>query len=346
MAPRRCNIRARAQLCYAQRVKRIWYSPWWIALLTLGGLAALTTGLTIARPIVGRLTTRLYPGVTLVLAIDSAHPYRAGLAAKEAHDRTVERLQERLDPLTEDAVVRVDGDRVEVTLPADVQPERVARQLTRSGRLEFTLVDDGSDFMRQLARFAAEQGIEVGHDRWADKDSGQPHGDLYLRGPDRDALAAIVHRSPVAVPSDHAVIFERRDPADDGSGGAPARFWRSYYVFARPELDGDDITDAEALWDSQVDRPEVSLTFDDAGAKAFENVTTRAIGRKLAIVLEGTVNAAPVIEGKVSGGRALITIGGDNPRALTQETKDLVSVLRFGTMPAPVRLVEMRAPRR
>jgi len=328
-------------------VKRLWYSPWWIALLTLGGLAVLTTGVAVVRPMVARLTTQLLPGVTLVLAIDSAHPYRAGMPRDEARKRTLEQLQARLDALTERALLRVDGDHVEVVLARDARPDRAERRLTRSGRLEFEVVDDGSDFMRQLARFAAGQGIEVGHDGWTEKASGASHQDLYLRGADREALAAIVHRSPVPVPSDHAVVFERRDGTDD-AGGEPTHDWRSYYVLARADLDGNNITEAEVAWDQDSGRPEVSLTFDDAGAKALEEVTARAIGRKLAILLEGTVNSAPVIEGKISGGRARITMAGGSkdPIALTQEAKDLVAILRVGAYAAPVTLVETRAPKR
>jgi len=65
----------------------------------------------------------------LVLAIDSAHPYHPGVPAGETRSRTLAHLRERLEPLTERALFRSDGDRVEVTLPRDVLPEHAAHQL-------------------------------------------------------------------------------------------------------------------------------------------------------------------------------------------------------------------------
>ena len=89
----------------------------------------------------------------------------------------------------------------------------------------------------------------------------------------------------------------------------------------------------------------MSLTFDSDGAKRFEALTASAVGRKLAILLEGRVQSAPVIEGKIGGGHARITMGGyTDPFELQQEAKDLVAVLRAGGTAAPVTLVETRPP--
>jgi preprotein translocase subunit SecD len=47
-----------------------------------------------------------------------------------------------------------------------------------------------------------------------------------------------------------------------------------------------------------------------------------------------------VIESKIAGGHARITLGGvADPQQLQQEAKDLVAVLRTGALPAPIRLV-------
>ncbi|MGZ3427036.1 MAG: SecDF P1 head subdomain-containing protein, partial [Polyangia bacterium] len=75
-------------------------------------------------------------------------------------------------------------------------------------------------------------------------------------------------------------------------------------------------------WDQQTGRPEVSLTFDHEGAVLFEKATSASIGRKMAIILDEKVNSAPVIEGRIGGGHARITMGGfSDPFQLQNEAK-------------------------
>ena len=311
-----------------------------LLVLAIGGLASW-------RRIAGSLT-RLSPGATLILAIDADHPYADGLAPAAARSRTLEALRARLDKSAPHALVVADGsDRVTVQLARGDDPAQVARMLTRSGRLEFKIVDDGSEYMRQLAAFVtahrAELGdVEIGHDGWTEKSSGAPHSDVYLTARERDTLAALLRRADASVPrpTDHVIAFERKTDALDGSPR-----WRSYYLFARADVDGDRIQDLEVAWDRLSGRPDVSITFDADGAKAFEATTARAVGRKLAIILEGTINSAPVVESKIGGGHARITMGGDtDPEALAAESKELVAALRGGSLAAPVTLVETRAP--
>ncbi|HPW77229.1 MAG: bifunctional preprotein translocase subunit SecD/SecF [Candidatus Omnitrophica bacterium ADurb.Bin292] len=81
----------------------------------------------------------------------------------------------------------------------------------------------------------------------------------------------------------------------------------------------------------------VQLSFDDEGAKIFDRATFQNIGKRLAIVLDGTVHSAPVIRDRIPNGRAQIT---GNFKAA--EASDLALVLRAGALPAPVSVVEER----
>src|SRR5262249_20591686 len=57
----------------------------------------------------------------------------------------------------------------------------------------------------------------------------------------------------------------------------------------------------------------------------------------MAIILDDKVRSAPVLESKIGGGRARITLGGaSSPEAQLEEAKDLVSVLKTGALPAPL----------
>jgi preprotein translocase subunit SecD len=298
--------------------------------------AALAIGVVAWRGI-ARRWVHLRPGPTLILAIDSAHPFDDGVAPDEARRRTLEALHSRLEKLAPTALATFEGDRVQVVLPRNTRPELLVRQLTRTGRLEFKIVDDGSAYMTHVAeQLAARRAddVEVAHDEWTDKSGAAGHDDIYVHAHDREAMTRVYATlsEGLPLPADHALAFEHRD--DD---------WRSYYLFKRAELTGDNIEDAEVDFDQQSGRPEVSLSFDAAGARRFETLTAGAVGRKLAILLEGRVNSAPVIEGKIAGGHARITMGGySDPFQLQSEAKDLVAVLRTGGLAAPVTLVEAR----
>ncbi len=102
-------------------------------------------------------------------------------------------------------------------------------------------------------------------------------------------------------------------------------------------LTGEYITDANTAFDSY-GRAYVSLSFNNRGARIFERVTGENVKKRLAIVLDGKVYSAPVIQEKISGGRASIT-----GHFTTEEAHDLAIVLRAGSLPAPVHIMEERS---
>lgn len=119
-------------------------------------------------------------------------------------------------------------------------------------------------------------------------------------------------------------------------------FYGIFLVEKQPELTGETITDAFPQPSSGYEagsfgKFEVSLTFNDEGAKIFSRVTGANLNKRLAIVLDRKVHSAPVIQAKIRDGRARIT-GLDN----MEEAKDLAVVLKAGALPAPVKLMEER----
>jgi preprotein translocase subunit SecD len=101
-------------------------------------------------------------------------------------------------------------------------------------------------------------------------------------------------------------------------------------------LTGDYISDAQTHFDSY-NQAYVALTFNPRGAMIFERVTGENIKKRMAIVLDGKVYSAPVIQDKIAGGRASIT-----GRFTVEEARDLAIVLRAGALPAPVTVMEQR----
>ncbi|MBN2140683.1 MAG: protein translocase subunit SecD [Desulfovibrionaceae bacterium] len=101
-------------------------------------------------------------------------------------------------------------------------------------------------------------------------------------------------------------------------------------------LTGEYITDAQTRFDS-FGRAYVTLSFNGRGGRIFERLTTENVKKRLAIVLDGKVYSAPVIQERISGGTASIT-----GRFSTEEAHDLAIVLRAGSLPAPVKVLEQR----
>lgn len=72
------------------------------------------------------------------------------------------------------------------------------------------------------------------------------------------------------------------------------------------------------------DLPALAVTFTAQGAKRFEALTRRLVGRKLAIAVDGCVYAAPVVQEAITGGKAFITL----PPG--QDAEPLLDALRRG----------------
>lgn len=102
------------------------------------------------------------------------------------------------------------------------------------------------------------------------------------------------------------------------------------------EITGESVADARPSF-NQNGSPEITLIFSNEGATRFSQVTKEGVGKRLAIILDGVVYSAPVIREVISGGRASIS-----GNFTVQEAQDLAIILRAGSLPAPVEVLEER----
>ena len=104
-------------------------------------------------------------------------------------------------------------------------------------------------------------------------------------------------------------------------------------------LTGENLTDAQAGFDSQTHEPVVNLTLDAKGARVFKDVTRENVGKRMAILLfekgKGEVVTAPVIRSEIGGGRVQIS-----GRMTTMEANDTSLLLRAGSLAAPMEIIE------
>jgi preprotein translocase subunit SecD len=233
------------------------------------------------------------------------------------------------------------GTDIQIELPGldEKDFDRVKRQIGRTAQLEFRIVDDESGYMRRVAARLPEQSpIKV---RTGSYD-GKSHGMVsytYLESKDRQLLKDFIDKLD-DLPKDREILLGEDYATDDKGDKLPDKLWVSYFVNSRTELTGEYISDANVMWDEKTGSPEVSLTFDSSGAEIFEKVSGDNVGRRMAIVLDDMINSAPVLQSRIGGGRARITLGGGGLRApdsILNEARDLAAVLRTGALPAPLR---------
>ena len=134
-----------------------------------------------------------------------------------------------------------------------------------------------------------------------------------------------VTSDPDQVPGPRQVIYPSLDE--------PGRY---YIVEQTPVVTGEQLVDAQPGQD-QNNRPAVNFRFNPAGGRAFGLYTAENIGNPFAIVLDGEVVSAPVIQSHIPGGSGIIT-----GRFTVEETSRLAVLLRAGALPAEMDFLEER----
>ncbi|MBI2642595.1 MAG: protein translocase subunit SecD [Candidatus Wildermuthbacteria bacterium] len=107
--------------------------------------------------------------------------------------------------------------------------------------------------------------------------------------------------------------------------------------FQATPLTGRYLKKAEIAFDNVTNEPIVTIQFNDEGAKLFEEITARNIGKPLAIFLDGQLLSAPVVQDKISGGSAQIT-----GRFTRQEAQEIARNLNAGALPLPITLISQQ----
>ena len=219
-----------------------------------------------------------------------------------AINQALETIRNRIDQfgVAEPLVQRQGLKQIVVQLPGVRDPKRAKDLIKETALLEFKMLDE----------------------------ENQMKLDLPARIP-KDREAEVVKQAEAKLPEGSQVLFERAVERDTG------REYRvPYLVKKRVMLTGDVLSDARVSI-GQFNDPYVSITFDGKGGREFERITGDNVKKRMAIVLDNTIYSAPVIQERISGGRAQIT-----GTFTTQEANDLAIVLRAGALPAPLKIIQ------
>jgi preprotein translocase subunit SecD len=136
--------------------------------------------------------------------------------------------------------------------------------------------------------------------------------------------------APSSIPEDDELLYEKKvDPATGAVSEIPQ------VIKKKAMITGELLTDAQVRIDSQFNQPYVAIEFNSTGAKLFDQVTAANVGKRFAIVLDNSIYSAPVIRERISGGSAQIS-----GSFTEKEAADLSIVLRAGSLPAPVNIIQ------
>ncbi|MFC1543031.1 protein translocase subunit SecD [Candidatus Neomarinimicrobiota bacterium] len=119
-------------------------------------------------------------------------------------------------------------------------------------------------------------------------------------------------------------------------------FYTLYYLYREPGLSGGVITQAKAnlgaMGSSSANQPVVNVAMNNEGSRIWARLTGANVGRRVAIVLDKKVHMAPEIITKIPSGQTVI-----EGMANMDEAKLIAIVLRAGSLPAPVNIIEERS---
>ncbi len=121
------------------------------------------------------------------------------------------------------------------------------------------------------------------------------------------------------------ITLVKRSVRTDGAGA----------LYKKTELTGEFLKGAQVTYPhvGGVSRPEVTVSFNSEGARLFEELTERNVGKTIAIAVDDQVVSAPVVQEVLYGGTAQIT-----GNFTIDEAKNLAGRLNEGALPVPITL--------
>ena len=159
--------------------------------------------------------------------------------------------------------------------------------------------------------------------------------DAYVLADEKSRLELMLNRPDVqkVIPNNVEFKFSAKTEKDNDG----REYYKMYLVNKEAELTGGVITDANANIDPNTSQPIVNMTMNSEGATEWARITGANVNKRIAIMLDGAIFSAPVVKGKIPGGRSQIEGMAD-----LNEAKLLEIVLKAGALPAPIDIIEER----
>ncbi|NTV07076.1 MAG: protein translocase subunit SecD [Chlorobium limicola] len=287
-----------------------------------------------------------------------------GKLQKESEDaltRAREIIRNRIDQygVAEPVITTQGSRRIIIELAGISDENRVRNLLKGTAKLEFKLLREPEVLLRVLDKLnssltaqsvvsalpavADTAGVLPPASAAASKSVGplydvltiMQNGNVYVPAESREFVVKLFQRSDIKalIPQDSELLLAAKpDQLQDGRNYYPVFLLRK-----TAELTGGVITEAKASFSAEGAQPEVLMEMNSEGTAKWARITGANIGKRVAIVLDGAVYSAPVVQSKIPNGNSVI-----NGIESVEEAKDLEIVLKAGALPAPVRIIEER----
>jgi preprotein translocase subunit SecD len=323
-----------------------------------------------------KLGLDLQGGTHLLLQVEDPEGVMSAEARSDAADRAREIIGNRIDQfgVREPMIQRIGTDRIIVELAGVQDVGRAKAIIEQTAFLEFKIVTDGGTFMERLPQLdgliveelgpgglpeeARTEGAPSLEELFQQRDSaevetperreaqlrpltrlllnaGEP-GVFLVEGPQVETVQGYLALPGVQVriPSEIDLLW-----GTETRGVAGKIYHPLYVVEAEPLITGEYLVDAQAIRDPETGQPIVPFQLTRQGGRIFERGTTRHVGDRMAIILDGKVQGNPPVIRDVLRERAQIELGAGSS---LEEAQDLALVLRAGALPAPMEIIEER----
>ncbi len=238
-------------------------------------------------------------------------------------ERSIETIRNRIDEfgVAEPSIAAQGDDRILVQLPGIQDASNAKDLINKTARLDFIIVND--KFPQEQLQTLVNEAEKTGN---------------FKLGPDLKYTAYVDKLNTALkgkVPEGQIVRFEKTANAETMEAGR-----LPYLLMGTETVAGDLLTDAFVA-PGETGRPVVSFRLDAAGGRLFGDMTTKHKGERMAIVLDGIVKSAPVIQSPITT-QGQITLGGRSYEESLSEAKTLSITLKSGALPAALEQLEER----
>lgn len=226
---------------------------------------------------------------------------------EEAMNRALETLNTRIDQfgLSEPVIRRQGTDQIYVEIPGTADPDRINSIIMGKGNLAFYIVD--TDATTALKQYLTQNPLGV----------------------DEKTMTVA---QPGIVPEGKVI---RKVYTKDSYG--LDEFTGEYMVLeSTPGLDGSHVQSATVSVDSITGKPETNFVLDKEGGQIFYDLTSKNVGKTLAVVLDDRIKSYAVIQEPI---RESVRISGFS----ADEAQSLATLLKTAALPVTLSVVNQQA---
>jgi preprotein translocase subunit SecD len=210
--------------------------------------------------------------------------------------------------------------RIVAEFPGVSNPEQIISALQQTGLLEF--VDMGNNPVAANTTIKTDYN-QAGSTQAVATGTVQPPGGT-------PALTSTPEITPAVTGTPAANATPAATSQPEATASAPATVYHT--VMTGADLDASAI----AVQLSSVGRYEINFTLKSNAVQKFSDYTGSHVNQYLAIVLDKKVISVPSINSQIPNGQGVIQLGSST----ADEANSLANILRYGSLPVPVKVVE------